>query len=358
MQRRNGKSFAPQVFSAFAVLAFFTVQAPAAEAISFEGKTITIVIGSSPGGTTDASARLMAAGLSKHLPGKPSVVVQNKPGAHSLTAMNYFAEQVKPDGLILAVGSGSQMDPTNYRVPQSRYDPVKFVMVGGIDLGGGIIIIRNDALRRLTDKKAAPVVMGSPSGLPHSTMIPVGWGADYLGWNIKWVGGYPSNSSAFALALERGEIDLTAFSASGLPSSIFDKNKFTVIFQTGSNRCHTPSSLSMVQGVPIFGTAMEGKISDPLAKRAFDYWCNSSSIGTWLALPQNTPEPIVQAYRAAYGKMSVDPEFLAQGRGYADDFSPVSHQDLTEAARSLSEVSPEVVDFVPQMLRRQGLAIN
>ena len=134
MQRRNGKSFAPQAFpafAAFALLAFFNGQTPAAEAISFKGKTVTIVVGSSPGGTTDGSARLMAAGLSKHLPGTPSVVVQSKPGAHSLTAMNYFTEQVKPDGLTLAVGSGSQIDPTNYRVPQSRYDPNKFIMVGG-----------------------------------------------------------------------------------------------------------------------------------------------------------------------------------------------------------------------------------
>jgi len=300
----------------------------------------------------------MAAGLSKHLPGKPGVVVQAKPGAHSLTAMNYFAEQVKPDGLTLAVGSGSQIDPTNYRIPQSRYDPTKFIMVGGVDLGGGIVIIRNEALPRLTDKKAAPVIIGSPSGMPHSTMMPAAWGADYLGWNIKWVGGYPSQSSAFALALERGEIDLTAFSASGLPSSIFDKNKFTVIYQTGSNRCHTPSSLPQAQGVPIFGTVMEGKIGDPLAKKAFEYWCNGSSIGTWLALPPNTPEPIVQVYRTAFGKMSADPEFLAQGRAYADDFSPVSYQDVTEAARSLSEVSPEVVNFLPQILRRQGLTIN
>src|SRR6476660_2956416 len=107
MQRRNGKSFAHRAFQALAAVAtltFWTGETPATEAVSFEGKTVTIVIGSAPGGTTDASARLMAAGLSKHLPGKPSVVVQSKPGAHSLTAMNYFAEQVKPDGYTLAVG--------------------------------------------------------------------------------------------------------------------------------------------------------------------------------------------------------------------------------------------------------------
>src|SRR4249919_252285 len=136
MQRGNkepSRRAAASGFAALMMLALFPGRAPGVEAISFEGKTVTIVIGSSPGGTTDASARLMAAGLSKHLPGKPAVVVQSKPGAHSLTAMNYFTEQVKPDGLILAVGSGSQLDPTNYRVPQSRYDPTTFLMIGGVD---------------------------------------------------------------------------------------------------------------------------------------------------------------------------------------------------------------------------------
>jgi tripartite-type tricarboxylate transporter receptor subunit TctC len=331
---------------------------PAAEAVSLEGKTVTIVIGSSPGGTTDASARLMASGLSKHLPGKPAVVVQSKPGAHSLTAMNYFAEQVKSDGLTLAVGSGSQIDPINYRIPASRYDPTKFHMVGGVDLGGGIVIIRNEALPRLKDKTKASVIMGSPSGLPHSTMMPAAWGIDYLGWNVRWVTGYPSNSAALFLALERGEIDIVAFSTSGLPNTLFDRDKFTIIYQTGSNRCHTPSSLPQLKDVPIFGEAMQGKISDPLAQRAFDYWCNGSSIATWLALPPGTPAAIVDAYRAAFAKAVADPAFLEQGRSYAQDFSPVSFEDVTEAARSYGQVSPEVVDVLPQMLRKQGLILN
>ena len=361
MQPGIVKPFHIRRIPAFAAAILFTAFPGAlaeAQPISFDGKTITIVIGSSPGGTTDASARLMGTFMSKHLPGKPTVVVQSKPGAHSLVAMNYFTEQVKPDGLTLAVGSGSQIDPTNYRVSGSRYDPTKFVMVGGIDLGGGIVIIKNEALARLSDKRGAPVIMGSPSGLPHSTMMPTAWGVDYLGWNVKWIAGYPSNTAAYVLALERGEIELSAFSTSGLPSSLFDKSKYTILYQTGSNRCHTPSSLASVQNVPIFSDAMKGKITDPLAQRAFEYWCNGSSIGTWMALPPGTPAEIVDVFRTAFKKAMADPTFLEQGRSYAQDFSPVPFEDLTEAVNSYAKVSPEVVDVLPQMLRRQGLTIN
>ena len=360
MHRLSGQPFWRVVFLHVCAILMMTALSTVSRAdeLSYEGRTITVVIGSEPGGTTDGSARLMGTFIAKYLPGKPSAVVQSKPGAHSLVAMNYFAQQVKPDGLTLAVGSGSQIDPINYRIPASRYDPTKFNMVGGVDLGGGIVIIRNEALPRLRDKTKNPVVMGSPSGLPHSTMMPAAWGTEYLGWNVKWVSGYPSNSAALFLALERGEIDMVAFSVSGLPDSLFDRSRFTIIYQTGSNRCHAASSLPQLQDVPIFGNDMRGKINDPVAQKAFEYWCNGSSIATWIALPPDTPKAIVDAYRAAYAKAMVDPAFLEQGRAYAKDFSAVPYEDVTEAVREYSEVSAEVIGVLPRMLRRQGLALN
>jgi tripartite-type tricarboxylate transporter receptor subunit TctC len=330
----------------------------AAEAVSFEGKTITIVVGTGTGGTTDASARLMGQFLSKYLPGMPGVIVQNRPSAHSLAAMSYFATQVKPDGLTVAVGSGSQLDPSNYRLPQSRYDPSDFAMVGGIDLGGGVIVVRKDAQQRLTDKTAKPVVMGAASGLPHSAMLQAAWGINFLGWNAKWVSGYPSQTSALTLALERGEVEMTGFASAGLTGPLLDQSKYAVLYQTGSNRCTKPSSLSALQGTRLFAEVMQGKIADPLAQKAFDYWCNSASVTTWMALPPGTPAAVAGAYRAAFNKIGADPAFLQQGRSFSQDLSSVSHETITGTVRAYGQASPEVIDFMPQMLRRQGLEVN
>jgi tripartite-type tricarboxylate transporter receptor subunit TctC len=344
----------------FLILALLlgTSSAVAADAISFEGKTITIIVGTGTGGTTDASARLMGQYLSKYLPGMPSTIVQNRPSAHSLAAMSYFAQQVKPDGLTVAVGSGSQLDPSNYRVPQSRYDPTDFAMVGGIDLGGGVIIIRKDAQARLTDKTAKPVVMGAASGLPHSAMLQAAWGIDHLGWNVKWVSGYPSQTSAITLALERGEVEMTGFASAGLTGPLLDQSKYAVLYQTGSNRCTRLSSLSALQGTPLFAETMKGKIADPLAQKAFDYWCNSASVTTWMALPPGTPAVIIDTYRAAFNKLGADPAFLEQGRMFSADLSAVSYEAITATTRAYGQASPEVIDFMPQMLRRQGLELN
>lgn len=77
-----------------------------------------------------------------------------------------------------------------------------------------------------------------------------------------------------------------------------------------------------------------------------------------MALPPGTPAEIVDVFRAAFKRAMADPAFLEQGRSYAQDFSPVPFEDLTDAVRSYAKVSPEVVDVLPQMLRRQGLVIN
>jgi tripartite-type tricarboxylate transporter receptor subunit TctC len=328
------------------------------ETVSFAGKTITIIIGSTAGGTTDTSARLIAAFLSKHLPGTPSVIVQSRPGAHSVAAMNYFAQQVKPDGLTAAVGSAAQLDPQTIRLPQSQYDPTKFVMVGGADLGGGMVIMRNDAHSRLTDKTQSPVVVGSSSGLPSSTILTAAWGKEYLGWNLQWVSGYPSATSGIALALQRGEIDMTGFSTAGLSQSLFDRSKYTVIYQTGSNRCSVPSSLGELAGTPLFASAMKGKIADPLAQKAFDYWCNSSSTVVWMALPPGTPAAIIEAHRAAFGGIAADPAFLEQGRRFSQEFSSVPYENLDALVSTYMQMSPEVTNFMQDMLRRQGRPVN
>jgi hypothetical protein len=340
------------------ILLLCSPPASAADAVSFQGKPITIIVGTTTGGTTDFAARLMGAFLTKHLPGTPTVVIQNRPGAHALNALSYFAQQVKPDGLTLAVGSITELDPQNYRVPQSHYDPSNFAMIGGIEQGGGIMIITQEARPRLLDKSPKPASMGSVSGYPHVTMLMAAWGIDYLGWNVKWVQGYPSETASVVLALERGEIDMTGFSATGLSEPLLDQSRYAIIYQSGSHSGTVPSPLPAIAGTPLFTSAMKGKIADPLAQRAFDYWRGTSSVINWAALPPSTPAAIVDTYRAGFARVAADPAFTAQGKNASQDFAPVSSESLDATVRSLAATSPEVLDFMPQMLRRQGLKVQ
>src|SRR5581483_6726946 len=198
------KRFALCLTAASLVCTAASAQAP----VSFEGKTITMVVGFAAGGGTDISARLIAPYLAKYLPGKPEIIVQNRPGADGLVSANYFANLVKPDGLTVMVGASTITDPQNYRKPEAHYDPTKWGWVGGVGRGGSVLIISNDGAKRLMDKKAEPAVMGSLGGTPHSTQQATAWGIEFLGWNAKWVMGYRGTPDII-IALERGEIDMS-----------------------------------------------------------------------------------------------------------------------------------------------------
>ncbi|MGE0651359.1 MAG: Bug family tripartite tricarboxylate transporter substrate binding protein [Alphaproteobacteria bacterium] len=334
------------------------VGAPAtAQDVSFAKKTVTLIVGSTPGGSTDASARLLQRFFAKHLPGKPDVVVSNRPGAKGLTAQNYFANQVKPDGLNVLVASGSQIDPTNYRVPQSKYDPTTYTLVGGLDIGGSFLIVRKDQVAALTDKSKPPVPMGSVSGVPRSGMNMTGWGIKYLGWNAKWVSGY-RGTPELMLALERGEIGMTSFANQEMKTELLDKNKYTILYQSGINAGKAPAETKGLEGVPLFASAVDGKITGKIPGQAFEYWRAISSIIKWVALPPNTPAKIAATYRGAFARSVADPEFKVLSKKMNEEVSIIKAEDLEKQIKDLAEMPPEAFSYMLSMLKEQGLNIT
>jgi hypothetical protein len=342
--------------AAIGVVALAGVAMPAAADVTFKGKKVTVIVGSTPGGSTDASARLLALYFAKHLPGKPDVIVSNRPGAKGLKAQNFFAQQVKPDGMNLLVASGSQIDPVNYRVPQSKYDPTNYTLVGGLDIGGTFLIIRKDQLAALTDKSKPPVAMGSVTGLPRSGMTMTGWGIGYLGWNAKWISGY-RGTPALMLALERGEIGMTSFANQEMRPALLDKNKYAIIYQSGINNASTPAQMTGLVNVPLFAPAVESKITGDTAKKGFGYWRAISSVIKWAALPPKTPADIAKAYRTAFAKTIDDPEFKKRSKLMNEQVTIITPEALEEKVRSLGQLPPEALSFMITMLKKQGLKI-
>jgi tripartite-type tricarboxylate transporter receptor subunit TctC len=328
--------------------------AVAQDTMSFQGKTVTMIIGFAAGGGTDAFGRLTATSLANYLPGAPTVVVRNVPGAEGITAMNYLVQQVTPDGYTIVTAASTTADPLNYRKPQSHFDPTTFVVVGGVGRGGSAILINKEAEPRLYDKQARPVVMGSPAGVPRSGMQMTAWGIEFLGWNAKWVVGY-RGTSELMLALERGEIDMTATANLFLIQKMLESGRFKILVQTGTFKNGATVARPDFGEAPTLAKLMEGKISDPLAQQAFAYWGNIASMDKWLALPPKSPKGIVDVYRAAYGKMMQDPEFLERGRKTSDDFDPMLSGEVETLINALAKIPPEAIEYSSVMLRKQGL---
>jgi tripartite-type tricarboxylate transporter receptor subunit TctC len=333
-----------------AMCAGAAAQAP----VTFEGKTVTMIIGYPPGGGTDASGRLIAQYIAKHLQGSPNVIVENRPGADGVTAMNHFYNAVKPDGLTLTMGSSTQGDPIVYKKDQARYDPTKLEFVGGIGRGGSTVVIRKDAEPRLYDKTKPPVIMGSVAGVPRSGMQTTAWGIEILDWNVKWVLGYPGTNDLF-VALERGEIDMTASSNLFQVAKLLETGKVKVLTQTGSLTDGKFLPRSEFSDVPVFPNQVQGKVKDPLQEKGYKYWFSLVLLDKWLALPPNTPQPIVKAYQDAFAKMIKDPEFQERGRKMSQDFEAQVAADVATLIKTLGETPPEAFDYIKTMLKRQGL---
>ncbi len=267
----------------------------AAQDISFQGKTITMIVGFEAGGGTDAFGRLAASFLASQLPGTPTVVVRNLPGAEGITAMNYVVQQVAPDGATIVTAASTTADPLNYRKPQAHFDPTAFEVIGGVGRGGSALLINKEAEKRLYDKQARPVIMGSLAGVPRSGMQMTAWGTEFLGWNTKWVVGY-RGTNELMLALERGEIDMTSTANLFLMAKLISSGKFKILVQTGTLKNGAVTTRPDFGDAPILASLLQGRIADPLARTAFGYWVNIASMDKWLALPPtNSTSPLVTA---------------------------------------------------------------
>ena len=328
--------------------------AQAQEPLSFKDKQVTMIIGSSPGGGTDLSGRLIANFIASKLPGDPNVIVRNIPGAQGLTSMNHFVTQVAPDGLTVTMGSTTQSDPLFYRKPASKFDPTKFLMIGGAGRGGTVLMIRKDAEPRLYDKKQPPVMMGSLGGVPRSGMQTTAWGVEFLGWNAKWVIGYPGTNDLL-LALDRGEIDMTATGNLFHIRKLLATGKFKILAQTGTLQDGKLIPRAEFEDAPFVADMMKGKITDPLAQEAFKYWSSITAIDKWVALPPGAPQAYADVYREAFSKALTDPTFAEQGKKISEDFEPMTWKDVTELIQNLGATRQEALDYISGMLKKQGL---
>jgi len=171
----------------------------AAQDVSFKGKRIDTIVVSTAGGGTDTSTRLVGRFLAKHLPGQPDVTYRNMPAGHGTAGLNYFAKQVKPDGLTWVGGSSSHVDSVTLAKEAVEYNPTKFEFFGGVSRGGSLLVLRKEKVKNLTDKSLPPVIVGEIDGNRTWGQL-IMWGADTLGWNIKFVGarwscGAPTSSA-------------------------------------------------------------------------------------------------------------------------------------------------------------------
>ncbi len=331
-----------------------TSPATGQETPSFAGKTVTMTIGFGAGGSVDLYGRTLGQYLVQHLPGHPSLIVVNQLGAGGVVALNGWVARAEPNGLAVTLVAESQADPDALTRTEAKYEPRMLKYVGGETAYSQGLFISKDAVVRLSDKSQKPVIMGLVGSTLRSGNYGVLWGVKYLGWNIKWVRGYPSTAE-LRQALERGEIDMSTFGASRDINDLFANGNFKIVSQGGAVKDGKRVPRQAFGDTPVLANLVKGKIPDAAAQKAFDYTENVSQVGIWLALPPKTPDAIVAAYIKAFDATLADPQYRTDFAKIDPDSPTASKADIESLINNLATVSHDTLDYVQTEIKRQDV---
>lgn len=326
----------------------------AQDSVSYKGKTVTLIINSAAGGGTDLTNRMIGTYLAKYLPGTPQVVFRNIAGGGGLKANNYFASQVPADGLTFLGGSRTQISPTKVRAPQVKYDPAKYQFIGGDANLGTVMVVRREALARLTDPTAQAVVYGDFDGMRSGILLSL-WAKEAIGWNLRWVVGY-AGQAALSMAVQSGELDAMANQNVARIQPMLSSGNFIGVAQIGvRNESGQIVRRSTFPDVPLFSELILPKL-DGKPRTAFLNMYADFLVNKWVALPPGTPQPHVTTYRAAFQKAVRDPDF----RKFAEsdmgaEYAPLSGEQVQAIVQDLAATSDEDIQVVKDLAKKYGV---
>jgi len=328
-----------RVIAALFVGVLLFLAAPAAmgqQQPSFAGRTVTLIVGYNPGGGYDQMARMIARYLPKYLPGNPTVVVQNMPGANSITAANHVYG-ARPDGLTLGAFNRNLILGQLVKVPAIRFDMQKFSWIGSPAAETTILAIRSDMPYRTPADlvRATEAVIVGATGPGASTYdFPLLLKA-LAKFNLRIISGYPA-SADIMLAIERKEVDGRAGSYSSIKPFI-DRGLVRPIVRARA-------SVPAIAALP----TDESLVSEDRSKAVMRLRSVPEQLGRPYLLPPGTPAEIVRAYWDAFTKISKDAEFVAEAERAGFEIDYVRGDEAQKIVRDVMNASPDVVKIFTQ----------
>ncbi len=313
-------------------LAFFA-GAPQAGLAQYEGKTITIVVGFKTGGGYDRTARILARHLPKYLPGKPSVVVQNMPGANSIIAANHVYSVAKPDGLTIGTFNRNLVLGQLTNVSGVKFDMTKFAWIGSAASESTVLAIRSDLPYKSFEelrKSGKTVVIGATGPGANTYDFPLLL-KELLGADLKIVSGY-SSSSDIMLALERKEVDARAGSYSSLLSFV-ERGLVRPLIRA---RAVEPG----IEKLPVD----ESLAPNARAKAIMALRSAPEVVGRPYVMTPGTPEPLLKLMREAFAKAIKDPELVAESKKAKMDLEFMPGDEALKIMREVLSQPKDIVD--------------
>ncbi len=318
----------------------------------YRGKTIRIVVGYGPGGATDTSARLVVKFLAKHIPGKPNIVIQNKPGGGSMLAANTVYNSEPKDGTVIAMFSSDQVLKQAWGAPGVRFDSAKYQWFSSAFDTSAMCAVRKDAgVKSFEDlmKSGKELVFSNfgKGGLSHVPVVVIN---SVFGTKIKPVSGY-RGGAAQRLAVKNGEVQgfcTTFASVAANERPMFEGPsaccKMIIIAgsKTGFHR--------FLKGVPAAEKLAEklGKSKNEMAMlRAMNA---PNRISLPVSFAPGVPKDRVQAIRKAYDKAYKDPELKKLAKRMGTDLQIKIGNEVTQVVEELLSTPKSVLSKIKEII--------
>jgi tripartite-type tricarboxylate transporter receptor subunit TctC len=295
-----------RMLAAFAV--FLLLGGAAHADFTLQGRTVTLYVAGGVGGGVDAYARSFVPHLAKYLPGEPTVVVSNMPGAGGIQALQYLYNVAPKDGISIGTTNAGPVSEPVMGDANVKYDLLKFGWFGSLAKGDTICAVwATSPVMTIADARSHEVTISSTGALSAPTRTALLLNA-LLGTKLKPIPGYDGGTSL--LAVERGEVDGTCVTLDSLRATRpdwFRDKKLRLIVQCALDK--DPDFPDVPRAYDL--------ISDETGRRMLEFFLTPYEVqNPFYLAPGYTPE-MLGIYRTAFDKAVADPTFRAetQARG-------------------------------------------
>ena len=305
----------------------------------YHGKTVTLYIGYSVGGGYDTYARLVANYMGKHIPGNPTVVPENMPGAGSLRLTNWLYEAAPRDGTVFgAVARAVPFEPL-LKNETATFDALKFSYIGNANVETSVCAVNaSTGIGSIDDLRGEEIVVGGtgPASDPNQQTNIVNAA---LGTKMRIIDGYPGGND-IVMAMERGEVD-------GRCGWSWSTIKVTNLDWVKEGRVKLVVQLAKARDpeLPDVPLASELAQTDE-AKALVNFVVAPLQMGRPYIAPPEVPADRLAALRTAFDETMADPEFLAAARGAGLEIVPSTGADMEQVVAEVYQTDPATVEKI------------
>lgn len=307
----------------------------------YAGKQIRFVIRSGAGGGYDQYSRLLGKHLGKHIPGRPTVIPINMPGAGGIRAANYVAKIAPQDGTVISIVSqGLPVDQALGLNPSFEADLRDFLWVGNMSSSNQVMVTwHTSPTRTFADLMRRETTIGSSQAGSISTQMPAVLN-NVVGTKIKIIFGYPDGRD-INIAMERGEVEGRATnpwaSYVAVTPHLVEGKLIVPILQVG---------LVKEAALPDVPLLRELKAINPADQAVLEFMSKATVVGRPIATTPNVPADRLAALRRAFDLTLQDPDFIRDAELQRAEIQPMSGTELARIVRDIIEIPAELRERV------------